>query len=444
MRASHVYLVCSLILAGSTLLAQDREQQLFNRLAKGKENVSPAEMVSFKSDYPYTKAIQELSDLAKKFTGKIIVDTSPIKNDDTRQLGTNIQSMYWRDALEVILRTNGNWYEEDPTYFLVFDIREGKKEASPLGEGGIQGGGQKGLTQAAGNQNVALQPIDSSKYYAQAKEVTVSAILLQINQSKLNQHGITFSILRGNDVNMKIQLVGADLTAANTVDAFKTPQFNAQVSPTPGKMVLDVNAALSFFETEGYGEIVSRPVIRVRAGGSSSIQIGQSIPFLTKDFQGNTIQTFVDAGTILKVSPKIYNYNGVDFIDLRYDLDKSSAGASATGGLEIDHNKVSGSLYMLDGERTYVSGLINSTQTTNRTGVPFLKDLPWWVFGLRYIFGADQASVIKSELIIILDAKIEPDIETRATMNLKGTQKSVDDRQKQLREDTEKLMKKDH
>lgn len=430
MRASHVFLACSLLLGGSVLLAQDREQQLLNRLAKGKETVKPEEMVSFKSDYPYAKAIQELSELARKFTGKIIVDTSPIKSDEAKTIGTNIQSMYWRDALEVILRTNGNWYEEDPQYFLVFDMKGGKKDVSPLGEGG----GQKGMTQAAGGQFVPPLPVDSSKFFAEAKEVTVSAILLQVNQSKLTQHGISFTIARQSDVNLQFQFKGADLTGA----------FNATVAPTPGRLSLDVNAAISFFENEGYGEIVSRPIVRVRAGGSSLIQIGQSIPFLTKDFAGNTVQQFVDAGTILKVWPKVYSYNGIDFIDLKYELDKSTPGASSTGGLEIDHNKVDGSLYMLDGERTYVSGLITATQTTNRSGIPFLKDLPWWVFGLRYIFGADQVNVIKSELIIIIDARLEPDVETRATMNLKGTQKSIDDKSKQLREDTDKLMKTDH
>ena len=445
MRASHVYLVCSLFLVASLLPAQNREQQLFNRMAKGKVNLSKDEIVSFRSDYPYTKAIQELSDLAKKFTGKIIVDTSPIKNDSTKTIGTNIESMYWKDALEVILRSNGNWYEEDPEYFLVFSVKEGKKEITPMtgGTGAqMQGapGGVQGAVQGAAAQAPQKPPVDSAKVYANMREVTVSAILLQVNQSKLNQHGLNFTISRGNDVNLKFNFntLGAD------PNALANMPFTAQAQPTSGKLTLDLNAALAFFETEGYGEVVSRPVVRVRDGGNSNIQIGQSIPFLTKDFQGNTVQQFIEAGTILKVSPKIYTYNGVNFVDLKYDLDKSTPGASATGGLEVDHNKVTGSLLLLDGERTYVSGLINSTQTTNRSGVPFLKDLPWWVFGLRYIFGYDQVNVIRQELIIILEATINQPVEERAATNTIGTQKSAMEKARQLREDTDKILKRDH
>src|SRR5512136_1541310 len=126
MRRSHLYLLWCLLMLGPMLVAQNREQQLFNRLARGKEEVKPDELVSFKSDYPYMKAIKELSEMAKKFTGKIIVDTSPIKSDEAKTIGTNIQTMYWKDALEVILRTNDNWYEESPEYFLVYSMKEGK------------------------------------------------------------------------------------------------------------------------------------------------------------------------------------------------------------------------------------------------------------------------------------------------------------------------------
>ena len=431
MRQSHVYLMCGLLAMSSILAAQDRQQQLFNRLARGKEEVKPEEMVSFKSDYPYTKALLALSDMAKKFTGKIIVDTSPIKSDDTKTIGTNIESMYWKDALEIILRTNDNWYEEDPEYFLVYGAKEGKKEPGPITTQTAQ---QQGAVQAQAAQAFQQPPVDSAKIYAEMREVTVSAILLDVDQTQLHEHGISFSIFRGHDVNLGFQFTGADNATSKI--------FTGQVAPTAGKLSVDVTTAIAFFENSGYGDVVSRPVVRVRAGGTSSILVGSSISILTKDFSGNTTQQFVDAGTILSVSPRVYNYNGTDFIDLRYHVDKSTPSVSASG-TSIDHNSVNGSLLMLDGERTYVSGLITSTQNIVRNGVPFLKDLPWWVFGLRYIFGYTQVNEEKRELIIILEAKLEPTVEQRAAANAMGTQKSEMERARKLQEDTNKMMKKD-
>ncbi|HTP13447.1 MAG TPA: hypothetical protein VMM37_07445 [Bacteroidota bacterium] len=440
MRPSHVCFIVFLLVLSSVAVGQNKDMQLFNRLARGKEQVRPDELVSFKNDYPYLKAIKELSDLAKKFTGKIIVDTSPIKADETKVIGTNIQTMYWKDALEVILRANDNWYDENPDYFLVYGIKEGKKEVAPLtqpGEtqaaapgGAVQGGGVQG-----GAALQAVVPVDSSKAYAEMKEVTVSAILLDVNQTKLRENGISFSIFRGSNVNLNFQFTGAASVTPQPVQGAIT------VNPTSPNLAVDVNAAINFFENEGYGEVVARPVLRIRAGGTSSVQIGQSISILTKDFSGNTTQQFVDAGTILQVWPKTYMINGTPFIYLAYHLDQSVPTVS-TSGTAIDHKRADGSLLMLDGERTYVSGLITSTQDVVRQGVPLLKDLPWWVFGLRYIFGYEQVNVIKRELIMIIDAKLEPTVEERIASETKNNEKSALDKAKQMREGTETYIKK--
>ena len=441
MRLSHVRLLCCLLILGSTLVAQNRDQQLFNRLARGKEEIKPDELVSFKSDYPYVKAIKELSVLTKKITGKIIVDTSPIKADEAKNIGTNIQTMYWKDALEVILRANDNWYEENAEYFLVYSIKEGKKEVAPLTqpgqtEAGIQGGAVQGAVQGGGAQQQAAIPlVDSSKFYAEMREITVSAILLDVNQTKLHENGISFSIFRGNNVNLGFQFTGSSAVASNLM------MGKANIAPTNPNLAVDVNAAINFFENEGYGEVVARPVIRVRPGGTSYVQIGQSISILTKDFSGNTQQQFVDAGTILQVWPKIYVFNGTPFIYLSYHVDQSTPSVSASG-TTIDHKKADGTLIMLDGERTYVSGLITSTENTVRQGVPLLKDLPWWVFGLRYIFGFDHAETQKRELIMIIDAKLEQTVEERIASDAKNTDKTTMEKAKQLREGTDTLLKK--
>jgi len=42
-----------------------------------------------------------------------------------------------------------------------------------------------------------------------------------------------------------------------------------------------------------------------------------------------------------------------------------------------------------------------------------LKDLPWWIFGLRYLFGYDSKQVIKRELVVLIKAEILPSLEER-------------------------------
>ena len=80
---------------------------------------------------------------------------------------------------------------------------------------------------------------------------------------------------------------------------------------------------------------------------------------------------------------------------------------------EIKKTNATTQVIMLNGEEVVLGGLYINDETTDRTGVPFLKDLPWWFFGLRYIFGSDSKVLKKQELIILLKAEILPTLEER-------------------------------
>jgi len=63
--------------------------------------------------------------------------------------------------------------------------------------------------------------------------------------------------------------------------------------------------------------------------------------------------------------------------------------------------------------------LYETTNTTVREGVPFLKDLPWYIFGLRYIFGFNSENVTKKELVILLKVELVPTLQERITQKVK-------------------------
>ena len=41
-----------------------------------------------------------------------------------------------------------------------------------------------------------------------------------------------------------------------------------------------------------------------------------------------------------------------------------------------------------------------------RVGIPILKDLPWWVLGIKYLTGYNKKSYQRNEMIVIIKAKI--------------------------------------
>jgi type IV pilus assembly protein PilQ len=68
---------------------------------------------------------------------------------------------------------------------------------------------------------------------------------------------------------------------------------------------------------------------------------------------------------------------------------------------------------MLNGEETAIGGLFVNDEAITRVGIPFLKDLPWWVFGIRYLTGYDQTIETKKELVILLKMELIPTLQER-------------------------------
>jgi type IV pilus assembly protein PilQ len=71
------------------------------------------------------------------------------------------------------------------------------------------------------------------------------------------------------------------------------------------------------------------------------------------------------------------------------------------------------SVLLLDGEETIIGGLYSNKEIFLREGVPILKDLPWWIFGLRYLFGRNKTEIEQMELVILIRADLLPALNAR-------------------------------
>jgi type IV pilus assembly protein PilQ len=401
--------MCSLLLLASIQVALSQTDAAIKRAVKGKETYSQDELVSFKSDLPYKQALESLSALAKKFAKKPIVDPQPLATT----INVEIQSLYWRDALELILRTNNLWYTEADDYFQI----------SPVGQIAQSGGTTPGGMVA---------PVESGMIVAKSRVVTISAIFLEINTAKLRESGINFNIFRGKDLNLGVSFSAADNVTSNI--------FGATISPSSKNLTVNVDAAIKIFETENIGEVIARPQTVIRSGNKGRLQVGTDFSIKERDFSGNIIDKFYSTGTILEVTPKVYTYGTTCLIDLPYKATRSTVTPGQISTL-INKTEGEGRLVLLDGEESYVGGLYVHDENTVRTGIPILKDLPWWFFGLRYIFGYDKAETTRKDLIILLKAELVPTIEDRLK-DLAKDRNTLQDKLKEIKEDTDKRLKK--
>ncbi|CUU01958.1 type IV pilus assembly protein PilQ [Candidatus Thermokryptus mobilis] len=362
--------------------------------------VAPEEIVSMSKTMPFNQALQIFNDLSKKFLGKVIVDPE----SRTNPIGVDIDRMHWLDALELILRANKLWYEEYADYIKIVPLAE------------VTG--------------VAVAPTapteeEKAKVEFESREVMISAVFFEADASKLKQYGFSWDFFRGKDVNL-----GVTMSAAEG----KSGLFTIDVSPD-----LDFGSLVAVFkalESQQIGEVVANPRITVRSGQEGQIQVGSDVSTTVRDFAGNAITQFISTGSIIRVKPQVIRYDTVYFINLNLSIERSNAAQVAVGQIIINKSSAQTSVLLLDGEETIIGGLYINEERKTREGVPILKDLPWWFFGLRYLFGFDVKTTVKKELIILLKAEILPTLAER----LKERAERISERSI-LREKREELLK---
>ena len=388
MKASVVVAVIALLwAAGPSVDAQTQAER------KGMGSYTPPqELVSLAPSTTLDKALGIISEVSKKSTGKIIIDTER----RTMPINVDIQGFAWREALETICRKNGLAFSEFENYIQITEGTTGEL-AGPVGAGRPVAGGA-----------VATE-IQKEVATFRSREIKLSAIFFEVNLSKLEEVGINWTFMKSTgDYSIGAEFNGAEEVSKNI---FKT-------EVTPKVKFANMNFVAKFFSDYKLGEILSGPQLIVRSGEDGRIQVGQDFSIRERDFAGNLIDKFYSAGTIIKVNPQVIVEQGVPFIHVAVDIERSSVTPGAVSTI-INKTQAQTNLLLLDGEETIIGGLYNNEVNTTRSGVPFLKDLPWYVFGLRYLFGYDREEINKKELVILLKAELVPTLQERITQKTK-------------------------
>jgi general secretion pathway protein D len=338
---------------------------------------NPEELVTLSENLPFNTAVEILSKISEKLTGRKIVLTL----EYTKPIGIALTKMQYKKALLTIVQYHGLFYEETPE--AIFVKKDEQKVEKPA--------------------TINYAPVDS-------RDVKISAVFFEANVSEMRERGINWQTL----LSKQGFSVGTGLTSFATSTQTTTSDFNvnAEGDFNAGSFTGTASSVFKFFESENLGEIIASPSITVRDQQKGRIQIGSDISVKQKDFAGNVVEQFFSTGTIIEVSPFIYNEDGIDYILLQLDVERSSALADVERP-EIRKTKATTQVLMLDGEETAIGGLFINEETNIRKGIPFLKDLPWWVLGLRYLTGYDSKEVVKKEVIILVKIEINQSLRDR-------------------------------
>ncbi len=257
----------------------------------------------------------------------------------------------------------------------------------------------------AANKKIKDDPADE-------RQVNISAVFFEANVTRMKERGINWEAIFSKSG----LIIDPSMNSGNQLELQRDlgPDFHLKLQSAAdlGKFSSYTNMLLSFFENENLGRMLAKLSLTVRDGRKGRIQIGSDFSVKQFDFAGNVIDRFYPTGTIIEVTPHIHKDDSLYYANLNLDVEKSIFEPN-TANNEIRKENANTDVLLFDNEEAVVGSLLTSETVNARGGIPVLKDLPWWVLGLRYLTGFDEKQYVEKEVIILVKIKILPTLRER-------------------------------
>ncbi len=351
-------------------------QWLFGQNELPREYVPAEEMISLNSNLDFISALDLISEYSVRFTGKPLFD--PTRQEGA--IGIEISTMPWEKALQAILSRRGLWYNERDHFFqIVTPVEKNQKEENTVP--------------------------DDIKFKLGHREVKIETIFFEGDRKALSEIGIDWTSFYDG----KVDLTASQMTALNVSE----DMFTTSVKIPKSLFSVDIKVLLKVLDSQNIGRVIAQPQVTVTEANEGKIQVGQDFSIKTRDFAGNLIDRFFSTGTILQVTPYLYfDERRVPVIFIKAHVERSQAFPDVVSTI-IKKSEANSYVQLFDAEETMIAGLYSTENNHLRKGVPILKDLPWWLLGLRYVFGFERQEEVQKELIIILKASLLPEVYSR-------------------------------
>jgi len=247
-------------------------------------------------------------------------------------------------------------------------------------------------------------------------EVLVDMIVLEVNADRIRQLAAT------------VAPGGLNMTATSTPGGGGSTTLKGIASLGLGDWTTTMpSGVLQATLSDTRAKILTSPQLRGIEGQKASLKIGDRYPYASGSFQSavgtggglpyaQTQFQFADIGVNVDITPRIH---GSDEVTLQVDFEISNITQTINvGGVDqpvIGQRKVSHIIRLREGEAALIGGLMQVTQTSTRSGWPFLMDIP--IIGK--LFTQSDTENKTENLIVVLIPHImrSPDV---SAANLRG------------------------
>ncbi|MDP1773760.1 MAG: type II secretion system secretin GspD [Methylobacter sp.] len=240
-------------------------------------------------------------------------------------------------------------------------------------------------------------------------QVLIDATVASVTLTDNLKYGIEWFLRQGNTA-IGSGLSGVTLgdLASGTAAAFATGGLSVVQNSGSVKAILTAQA------DKGNVNVISSPSLMVLNNQQAKINVGDQVPIQTATSQlpttsgtttglltSNSIQ-YKDTGVTLEVTPRV-NANGMVILDLHQIV---SAVVPTTTGVTtsatINKQEIESSVAVQDGETIALGGLIKDNNSENKSGIPFLHDLPL----IGPLFGNTTYTQTKNELVVLITPRV--------------------------------------
>ncbi|MBV8799963.1 MAG: type II secretion system secretin GspD [Alphaproteobacteria bacterium] len=172
----------------------------------------------------------------------------------------------------------------------------------------------------------------------------------------------------------------------------------------------NIAAALNELSDVTTVKVLSAPKVLVLNNHTAALQVGDEVPILqaqvtstlTSDASVTNEVDYRDTGVILNVTPRV-NDSGLVLLDISQEVsDVSNTTTSAINSPTIAERKIASSIAVKDGQTVALGGLIRDNRSQEKTGIPYLNDIPF----LGFIFGGTNNQEKRTELLVLLTPRV--------------------------------------
>jgi general secretion pathway protein D len=243
---------------------------------------------------------------------------------------------------------------------------------------------------------LVLQEID-----AVPNQVLLDAVIAEVSLDDDLRFGVRWFLGENNDH-------GTFTDAASGAVSSVFPGFSYFLKAN------DISFSLNALSSVTNVRVLSAPSLVVLDNKTATLQVGDQVPIVTQSAKAVTaadapIVTNIelkDTGLILKVTPRV-NDSGLVTLDIAQEV--SSVVKTTTSGIDsptIRQRKMTTSVVVNDSEALALGGLIQERETTGKTKVPVLGDVPL----IGNAFRQKANAIGRTELIIFIRPRVIRDL----------------------------------